>query len=243
MISREEAERIAEKWVNDSAPAGVTLTPLVDEFDLGYVVSARQPPGGPPIFGCGIIDKDTGELSIWPGLPTEFVISRYRERRASEPPRMWTWDPAEQARWDLRHVQTPATVTNLTLSDQVIRARSVKGDSEPHHHRLVVDFVHNLLAREHRVRGYDRCSEAVAISDALHAEDARRTVAGEPPITLEEARDGLFAGARIVTFRVREPADPVAGMSAPPCWSCAMLARHFGFLMVPPTSQEERNDG
>jgi hypothetical protein len=38
MITREEADRIAEKWVSDNAPAGTSPTPVVHEFDLGYVV-------------------------------------------------------------------------------------------------------------------------------------------------------------------------------------------------------------
>lgn len=236
MITREEAERIAEEWVNESAPDGVALAPQVHEFDLGYVVWGRPQPGEPPVFGAGrgIIDRETGELSVWPSLPVEAVISRYRARQAGRPRQVWTWDPADQARWDLDHVPTPATVTDLRFPDRVVTTRSVKGDAPPRHHRLVVEFMRNDLPVQERDRGYERCSEAAAISNALHAEDARRHSAGQPPITLEEARTTLFGGASIATYRVREPADRAAGTSAPPCVSCALLCRHFGFLLIPP---------
>jgi hypothetical protein len=236
VITREEAERIATKWVSDSAPDGVTLTALVNEFDLGYVVSTRPAPGSAPLFGSGrgIIDKETGEFSVWPSLPVESVIARYRAQQAERPPTQWTWHPAAQARWDLEHVATPSTVTHLRFQDRRLTARSVKGDEPPNHHRLVTEFFQNDLPVEYRERGYDRCSEAAAISDALHAEDARRQAAGEPPVTIAEARTAIFGGVEIVTYRVREPADPVAGASAPPCVSCAMLTRHFGFLLIPP---------
>ncbi len=236
MITREEAEQIAEKWVGDSAPPNVTLIPAVHEFDLGYVVWGRQPPDSPPLFGAGrgIIDRETGELTLWPSLPVAVVVEQFRTRRAQRPPTPRTWDPADQARRDLRRVATPTNVTHLTLTDRLLVARSVKGDYEPHHHRLVREFLFAELEPEHRQRGYDRCSEAAALSDALHAEDARRAAAAEPPITFEEARSDLFGGADMVTYRVRESGDPVAGQTGPPCISCALLARHFGFRWSPP---------
>lgn len=247
MITREEAERIATKWVRDSAPDGASLTALVDEFDLGYVVSARPEPGSPPLFGSGrgIIDKQTGEFSVWPSLPVDSVIARYRAQQADRPATQWTWHPAAQARWDLEHVATPSTVTHLRFPDRRLTARSVKGDDPPNHHRLVAEFLATLPVR-HRERGYDRCSEAAALSDALHAEDARRAAAGQSPITLADARTDLFGGVEIVTYRVREPGDPVGGTSTPPCLSCAMLCRHFGFRLIPPMglgSVEETSNG
>jgi hypothetical protein len=243
MITRDEAELIAEKWVNDSAPAGVSFPVRVHEFDLGYVVSARQLPGSPPLFGTGlgVIDKYTGERSVWPGLPVQSIIDRYRARRSARPQTVWTWNPADRARWDLRHGATPSTVTHLQLADRQVSARSVKGDDPPRHHRLVMEFMQEELRAADRVRGYERCSEAAAISDTLHAEDARRPLIIAPPITLAEARTELFGSATMVTYRVREPGDPVAGTATPPCRSCAKLARHFGLTPVPPngTGNEE----
>ncbi|HEY3716407.1 MAG TPA: YwqJ-related putative deaminase [Jatrophihabitantaceae bacterium] len=235
MITRDEADQIAEKWVADTV-SSVPLTAAVREFDLGYVVWAQPPADHPPLFGAGrgIIDRETGELSSWPSLPIDHVIEQFRTQRAERPPAPHTWDPAEQARRDLRRVTTLATVSRLTLTDQVVTARSVKGDQPPNLHHLVRSYLDDLLPVEFRERGSDRCSEAAVFSDALHAEDTRRAAAGEPPITLEQARSGLFSGAGLVTYRVREPGDPVGGESAPPCLSCALLCRHFGFRLRPP---------
>src|SRR5262245_58004347 len=140
MISREEADQIAEKWIRENGPEGVSVTVVVDEFDLGYVVWATQPPDELPLFGAGrgVIDKTTGELSVWPSLPIDMVITQYRQREATRPPMAWTWDPAEQARWDLRHVATPTNISHLRLADRLVISRSVKGDQEPRHHALVL---------------------------------------------------------------------------------------------------------
>lgn len=268
MITAEEAERIAARWVavrsepasgaigtvrSEPASGAISAAPrepasgaadpglTVHEFELGYVVSAGQTLGAPPFpfgAGYGIIDKETAELSVWPDLPVEVVMDQYRERQARRPAREWAWDRAEQARWYIEHLTYPATVSNLSitspLTHEPMSARSVQGDTPPYHHRLVVDFLHNELAPEHRVRGYERCSEAAVISDALYAEDARRRVRGEPPIILTEARTTLFAGAGIVTYRARELSDPLAGEDAPHCLSCILLARHFGFPLEDP---------
>ncbi|MBM7790147.1 SUKH-3 domain-containing protein [Tenggerimyces flavus] len=238
MITRDEAGLIAEKWVADSAPPDVRLIPMVHEFDLGYVVWGGHPPGTPPLVGAGrgIIDKETGDLSVWPSLPVELVIGQFRERRTDQPRAPRTSDPADQVRRDLRRLATPAKVTHLTLADRVLVVRSVKGDAEPQHHRLVREFYAGGMGPEYRERGYDRCSEAAAFSDALHAEDARRTVADAPAITVKQAREELFAGARMSTYLVREGGDAVAGQVALPCFSCVLLGRSFGFELNPPRS-------
>ena len=239
MITGDEAELIAEKWVNDSAPAGVSFKVTVHEFNLGYLVSARHQPGSPGLFdfGLGIIDRYTGEQLVWPGgLPVQSIIDRYRARRASRPQMVWTWSPADRARWDLRNVATPTNVSDLLLADRVLMARSVKGDESPRHHGLVLEFMQNELRPADRVRGYERCSEAAAISDALHAEDACRPLVVAPPINLAEARGDLFRNTTMETIRMREPGDPVQGTTASPCRSCAALARHFGIAPIPPNN-------
>jgi hypothetical protein len=162
------------------------------------------------------------------------IIDRYRVRRLARPQTVWTWSPADRARWDLQHATTPSTVTHLQLGDRQISARSVKSEQPPRHHRLVMEFMQEELRAADRVRGYERCSEAAAISDVLHAEDARRRLTVAPPITLAEARTELFAGATMVTYRVREPGDPVAGTAGPSCRSCVELVRHFGLTLVSP---------
>lgn len=100
------------------------------------------------------------------------------------------------------------------------------------------EFLFIELSPQYRERGYDRCSDVAVLSDALHAEDVRRSATGNPLITLEQARTGLFGGASMVTFRVREYGDAVAERSGPPCVSCALLGQHFGFLLLPPASSD-----
>ena len=225
MITADEARRIAERWVAESGAAQAG----VHEFDVGYVVwGADDATVG---AGRGVIDKETGELSVWPSIPVEVVAAQYAAQRAAEPPAPRTWDPAEQARRDLRRFPVPAAVTHLTVGDRLLIARSAKGDGTLNHHPLVAEFL-AALPVEGRERGYQRCSEAVALSDALHAEDARRQRSGAAPITLDEARTGLFRGADLVTYRVREAGDPVAGQPAPPCASCLRLLGHLGFALV-----------
>ncbi len=79
-----------------------------------------------------------------------------------------------------------------------------------------------------------------AISDAPHAEDARRAAGGQPPISIDEARAEWFRGAEVVTYRVREPGDPTGGQPTPPWFSCMALLRHFGFALQSPDDASDR---
>ncbi len=46
MITREEADAVAAVWAaRDSQRRGYECTPMVHEFDLGYLVWSRQPHG------------------------------------------------------------------------------------------------------------------------------------------------------------------------------------------------------
>lgn len=111
MITRAEAESMAMKLVRDSAPPEMRLIAAVREFDLGYVAWAQRPPDHSPLFGAsrGIIDRHTGELSVWSSLPVDLAINQFRVKRTGHPPRRWTWDPAAQLRWDLGHAATQRT--------------------------------------------------------------------------------------------------------------------------------------
>lgn len=241
MITRDEAERIATQWVNAGAQAR-EWTAEVREFDLGYVVWRAVPAGETPDIGAarGVIDKDTGETSVWPSLPVDTVIEMYREHRASEPPAPRTWDPAEQARRDLRRVPFPGAVTHLTLADgTLLRVRGHRGDGTPNLHPLVREYFASQPPASLE-RGHDRHAEVAALSDALHAEDARRTAEGRPAVTLAEAREAVLRGADIVTYRIREPDDPGAGAPGPPSLSSLGLLHHLGFALQPLVREEDR---
>jgi hypothetical protein len=231
-ITPNEARRIAARWVAESGP---DLTPQVHEFEDGYVVWGAEPAGGTPQLGAGrgVIDRETGELSVWPALPVEIVAQHFRAERTTFPHPRPVSDQLVQVRRDLDRVGTPATITYLLLDGPPVTARSVKGDPEPEHHPLVQDALSRLPV-EFRERGYERCSEVVAISAALLAEDARRARTEAPPTTLDEARKHVFRGAELVTYRVREPADPQDAVPGPPCLSCLAMLAYFGFDVAPP---------
>jgi hypothetical protein len=240
VITLDEARQIAERWIADGLPSGAGIAAGLHEFDAGYVVWGVAPAGTEALLGSGrgVIDRQTGELSVWPSVPVEQVVELYLAHRAGQVVAPRTWDPAREARRDLVRSAAPATVTHLTAGGRLRIVRSAKGDGVPNHHPLVGGFLAGL-APEARERGFDRCSEAVALSDVLHEEDARRHSVGEGPIGLDEVRRGLLRGAELVTYRVREPGDPAGGQPGPPCVSCLLLLQHLGFGLAMPAPEQE----
>ncbi|GAA5185140.1 hypothetical protein GCM10023322_28210 [Rugosimonospora acidiphila] len=91
MITPEEATQLARSWALRALPAGGGEVGLY-EFDLGYVAWAVPPPAprrdGPPnTVGAPrlVIDRETGEQSLWPSLSAKAVAQRYQlERRAEQ---------------------------------------------------------------------------------------------------------------------------------------------------------------
>ncbi|MEU8326938.1 SUKH-3 domain-containing protein [Micromonospora sp. NPDC048839] len=93
MISRDEALVRAREWAAVGHPGP---PPEVDmyEFDLGFVVSRREPrpepTNGPPRPPSAtgqptiVIDRETGELSECPSLAGASIAKRYAQRRAAE---------------------------------------------------------------------------------------------------------------------------------------------------------------
>jgi hypothetical protein len=87
-VTYQQAASIADRWVNGDRPEAERVTPRLHEFDLGYVVhgfgTPRTDPARPPARvgdARGIIDKQTGELSVWPSLPVTAVVEMYRAAR------------------------------------------------------------------------------------------------------------------------------------------------------------------
>lgn len=95
MITREEALRRADEWVNHGRSAEQRASVGIHEFDEGYIVwraESGTEPGGttpgertrPPVTiggGRGVIDKETGEFSTWPSLPVSTIAEQYKLRR------------------------------------------------------------------------------------------------------------------------------------------------------------------
>lgn len=230
MIDRQEAERVAAAWARrESVRRGYECTPMLVEFDLGYVVWQQQPAGVVTVPGdltTTVIDRDTGELTSWPALPPAVVQDEYRSLHDRPRPTR-TADPTAELRRSATRAGTPATAAHLTTTYGQFVARGAKGDQDLRHHPLVRDYLDDLPAG-HLTRGGDRHAELIVVSDALHALDLERA----EPLSQEDAR-AAFAGAQLQAMRVREPGDPEGGRPARPCESCLKALVYFGVLEWP----------
>ncbi|MGG8406215.1 SUKH-4 family immunity protein, partial [Streptomyces sp. 12297] len=88
MVTFAQAQERAEEWVNGDVPAYQHREVRVREFGLGFVVWAEDRANG-PVSGGGrqrlVIARDSGEVTLWPGLPVGEVIRRYEEEYGAEP--------------------------------------------------------------------------------------------------------------------------------------------------------------
>ncbi|SBT52222.1 SUKH-3 domain-containing protein [Micromonospora auratinigra] len=232
MIERQQAEQLAAVWARrDSERLGFPCTPVVEEFDLGYLITsdvsrdARALPGDLPTM---VVDKETGEVTSWPRLPLSNVEQLFRQRRPTDPRPPRTVDPAGQLLRELTRLPTPGAAAHLTLDGRTQVAQGAKGDVELHHHPLVRSYL-DRLPPGHLVRGGERHAEMIAVSDVLHEQDHRRRADGRSALTLDEAR-AVLGRARIEFFRIREPGDAVGGQTELPCDSCLNFLVHFGVL-------------
>ncbi|MFE2553942.1 SUKH-4 family immunity protein [Streptomyces sp. NPDC059355] len=82
MVTFAQAQERAEEWINGDVPAYQHREVRVREFGLGFVVWAEDRVAG-PVSGGGrqrlVIARDSGEVTLWPGLPVGEVIRRYEE--------------------------------------------------------------------------------------------------------------------------------------------------------------------
>ncbi|WP_437082801.1 SUKH-4 family immunity protein [Streptomyces sp. enrichment culture] len=82
MVTFAQAQERAEEWINGGVPPYQHREVRVREFGLGFVVWAEDRAGG-PVAGGGrqrlVIARDSGEVTLWPGLPVGEVIRRYEE--------------------------------------------------------------------------------------------------------------------------------------------------------------------
>ncbi|MYV92621.1 hypothetical protein GT350_20690, partial [Streptomyces sp. SID1034] len=82
MVTFAQAQERAEEWINGDVPAYQHREVRVREFELGFVVWAEDRENGPSGGGGAqrlVIARDSGEATLWPGLPVGEVIRRYEE--------------------------------------------------------------------------------------------------------------------------------------------------------------------
>lgn len=225
MITRAEAEEIAARWaLSESEQRGYGCEPMLAEFDLGYVIWTRQPATILPVPGDGartVIDRATGVLTTWPGIPLDDLAALYRERR---PAASRTADAVVALRRAASRRPSPTTVAHLITDGRLVRAQGAKGDQQLGHHRLVARYL-STVEEGARVRGAERHAELIAVSDALHEADRER----RRPLTLDEARAWLI-GAEFEAYLVRDTGDPAGGRPARPCETCIGALVDFALL-------------
>ncbi|MER7398239.1 hypothetical protein ABT381_22340, partial [Streptomyces sp. NPDC000151] len=88
MVTFAQAQERAERWVNGEVPAYQQREVRVREFGLGFVAWAEDREGGPAVGGGRqrlVIARDSGETTLWPGLPVGEVIRRYEEEYGAVP--------------------------------------------------------------------------------------------------------------------------------------------------------------
>ncbi|MFI2368561.1 SUKH-4 family immunity protein [Streptomyces sp. NPDC018833] len=88
MVTFAQAQERAEAWVNGDVPAYQHREVRVREFELGFVVWAEDRGGGVRSDGGDqrlVIARDSGEATLWPGLPVGEVIRRYEEEYGAQP--------------------------------------------------------------------------------------------------------------------------------------------------------------
>ncbi|MEI7032407.1 SUKH-4 family immunity protein [Streptomyces pratensis] len=82
VVTFAQAQERADEWVNGDVPAYQHREVRVREFDRGFVVWAEDRAEGPVSDGGRqrlVIARDSGEATLWPGLPVGEVIRRYEE--------------------------------------------------------------------------------------------------------------------------------------------------------------------
>ncbi|GAA4854237.1 SUKH-4 family immunity protein [Kitasatospora terrestris] len=132
MITREQALAAAHRWVNGDLPQDTARPVRSFEFDLGWVVWPEPSPvqvdpltgarRAPEEIGaaCAVVDRASGELSVWPSVPVPEVVRVYRDRLGAG-----SHDPA------LPPVTGPGSRTELAYRDAAGEPQSLVVESAP----------------------------------------------------------------------------------------------------------------
>ncbi|MFC9329693.1 SUKH-4 family immunity protein [Kitasatospora sp. NPDC057015] len=138
MTTRAQAVDAAHRWINGelpraSADAGTGSRAVhAHEFDLGWVLWADPSPvrvdpltgerRAPEEIGaaCAVVDRVSGELSVWPSVPVPEVVRLYRDSRGAG-----CYDPA------LPPATGPGARAELTYRDELGAERTLALRSGP----------------------------------------------------------------------------------------------------------------
>jgi hypothetical protein len=243
MITLEDAERLAQRWALGAAGLrDYVLTPMVREFDLGFVIWLKEPPSVMPEPGDGVrtvLDRQSGALTQFPSLPVDQVMEMYRQQVTGRPtPLPHTMDQVAQAHRSARRGDAPTVAAHLTLvtDRRLRRSFGAKGDQDLNHH----DAVRGWLAAQEPgslVRGVERHAELIVTSDLLHEIDHLAATRGLLPASMAIAGGRLSQRAAVMEFyHVREQADGLGSTPTSPCTSCADALSYLGRDMGSPAS-------
>ncbi|MFG2142489.1 SUKH-4 family immunity protein [Streptomyces sp. NPDC048650] len=95
MITQAQAHATAARWLNPEGHQGPVREVAMQEFDLGWVVWAVPPPPEvdpqtgqrrPPAevgTACGVVDRASGELTVWPSVPVDEVVRMYQQKHGA----------------------------------------------------------------------------------------------------------------------------------------------------------------
>lgn len=95
MITQAQAQATAARWLNPEGHQGPPREVAMQEFDLGWVVWAVPPPPEvdpqtgqrrPPAeigAACGVVDRASGELTVWPSVPVDEVVRMYQQKHGA----------------------------------------------------------------------------------------------------------------------------------------------------------------
>ena len=216
-LTRLDAEQRAHAWVATSAPGA---EPVLHEFALGWVISARFPPTVNDGFGIPsmVLDRASGELVVGGTLPPDHIAEWYI-KVTGPPPAPDPSAPAGPRRY-------PATMCQLTISERRWTALSRRRDTDRPTHPVISSFF-AAMPPGYRERGCERSAEAAAFSEMLIAEELARAEAGLPPLTLADVRE-CVRGARVRTFSIREDGDPASGTPLRPTVPVLLLLDYLG---------------
>jgi hypothetical protein len=230
LITGSDAALLARSWAEQASRAeGALWTEAVEEFDLGYVVWVQPPPGtrsSPGAQPRRVIDRETGEITIWGSIPHQLVVERYREHRQAFPVAPTTVDPVATIRRLAARPTVVDTVVHARFAhDRRVRtSRGAKGDQTLNHHPAVRAWLDAQPAGT-ICRGAERHSEIVLISDVLHGYDA-----GTGRVTTLDQARGFLRLMELQHTQVSPLAS--AGEPALPCHTCQTFWAYLG--LVPP---------